>query len=33
MADILEQHGYKDVYVLEGGFDTWKVAGMPLEPK
>jgi rhodanese-related sulfurtransferase len=33
VADILEQHGYKDVYALEGGFDAWKDAGRPLEPK
>jgi len=33
VADILEQNEYKDVHALVGGFDGWKEAGMPLEPK
>jgi len=33
VADILEQHGYKDTHALVGGFDAWKDAGNPLEPK
>ena len=33
VADILEQHGYKDMFALVGGYDAWKDAAMPLEPK
>jgi rhodanese-related sulfurtransferase len=27
------EHGFKDVYALKGGFDAWREAGYPLEPK
>jgi rhodanese-related sulfurtransferase len=33
VADILEQHDFKDVHALIGGFDAWKDARMALEPK
>jgi len=33
VAEILNDHGFKDVHALLGGFDAWKNAGMPLEPK
>jgi rhodanese-related sulfurtransferase len=33
VAETLEEHGFKNVYALIGGFDAWKDAGMPLEPK
>jgi len=33
LAQKLQQRGYKDVYALEGGFDAWQQAGLPVEPK
>jgi len=32
-VQILRQHKYPNVYALEGGFDAWRNAGYPLEPK
>jgi len=29
----LMEHGYKNVHPLYGGFDAWKRAGGPVEPK
>jgi rhodanese-related sulfurtransferase len=33
VAELLEKKGFKDVRALRGGFDAWKEAGLPLEPK
>jgi rhodanese-related sulfurtransferase len=33
LALKLQERGYKDVYALQGGFDAWRKAGMPMEPK
>ena len=33
MAQELIKMGYKDVYALEGGFDAWRQAGLPVESK
>jgi rhodanese-related sulfurtransferase len=30
-AEKLEQNGYKYIYVLEGGIEAWRSAGLPLE--
>jgi rhodanese-related sulfurtransferase len=27
------EHGFKNVYPMEGGFYAWREAGYPLEPK
>ena len=32
-AQILLDHGFKNVYPLKGGFGAWLNAGYPLEPK
>src|SRR5690606_2922604 len=26
---ILRKYGYEDLYIIEGGFDAWKAAGLP----
>jgi rhodanese-related sulfurtransferase len=33
VAQELEDQGLKDVHALHGGFDAWKRAGFPLEPR
>jgi rhodanese-related sulfurtransferase len=29
----LQQHGYSNVWALEGGFDRWRNEGLPVESK
>jgi rhodanese-related sulfurtransferase len=33
VALVLEEHGIADVHPLLGGFDAWRQAGLPVEPK
>ncbi len=33
MAQVLIDHGWNDVYPLVGGFDAWRLAGLPVEAK
>jgi rhodanese-related sulfurtransferase len=33
VAQELMNSGFDKVYVLKGGFDAWKEAGYPVEPK
>ena len=33
MAQELRDQGFTEVYALQGGFDAWKKAGGPVEPK
>ncbi|HHP7235130.1 MAG TPA: rhodanese-like domain-containing protein [Desulfobacterales bacterium] len=33
MALKLVDRGYQSVFVLEGGWEAWKAAGHPVEPK
>jgi 3-mercaptopyruvate sulfurtransferase SseA len=33
VALSLMVHGWKNVHPLYGGFDAWRQAGLPLEPK
>ena len=33
MAQKLRDFGYKDAWALEGGFDAWSDAALPLETK
>ena len=33
LAQILMEHGWKNVHPLFGGLDAWKNAGLPVEPK
>jgi len=33
VAQVLEEHGYKETHPLVGGFDAWKKANLPVEPK
>ena len=33
MALTLESNGFKDAHPLIGGYDAWKAAGLPVEPK
>ena len=33
MALQLLEKGYKNVHPLHGGFDAWRQAGLPLDPK
>ncbi len=33
MALELAEKGYRDVHALQGGFDAWAEAGLPLEPR
>jgi rhodanese-related sulfurtransferase len=33
VAQVLEEHGFKEVHPLIGGFDAWRKAALPVEPK
>jgi rhodanese-related sulfurtransferase len=33
VAQILQEHGFKNVHPLYGGFEAWKQAGNPVEAK
>ncbi|BDG06895.1 rhodanese-like domain-containing protein [Anaeromyxobacter paludicola] len=33
MALRLRELGWEDAYALKGGYDAWKQAGMPVEPR
>ena len=33
MALTLDEHGFKDTHPLIGGYDAWKAARLPVEPK
>jgi rhodanese-related sulfurtransferase len=33
VAQQLQDQGFREVYALQGGFDAWKQAGCPVEPK
>jgi len=33
VAQELRDQGFTEVYALQGGFDAWKKAGGPVEPK
>ena len=33
MAQMLLDRGWMDVHPLRGGFDAWRAAGYPIEPK
>jgi rhodanese-related sulfurtransferase len=33
VAQVLIENGWKNVRALSGGFDAWKDANLPLEPK
>ncbi|MGH7662837.1 MAG: rhodanese-like domain-containing protein [Gemmatimonadaceae bacterium] len=33
MARTLLENGWKDARALQGGFDAWREAGYPTEPK
>jgi rhodanese-related sulfurtransferase len=33
LAQTLQQHGYKNVWALQGGFQAWQNAGFPVETK
>ena len=33
MAQVLLDNGFESVRALQGGFDAWKEAGMPVEGK
>jgi rhodanese-related sulfurtransferase len=33
VAQELRQHGFEQAFALRGGFDAWKDAGGPVEPK
>lgn len=33
MALTLEEHGFDEVHPVIGGFDAWKEADLPVEPK
>jgi rhodanese-related sulfurtransferase len=33
VAEVLEENGYGEVHPLVGGFDAWRAAELPLEPK
>jgi rhodanese-related sulfurtransferase len=33
LALKLREHGFKDVRALQGGFDAWLQAGLPVEHK
>ncbi len=32
MALQLRRNGFQEAYALQGGFDAWQKAGLPLEP-
>jgi rhodanese-related sulfurtransferase len=33
VAQVLADHGWKNVHPLYGGFDAWQQAGLPVEIK
>jgi len=33
LVQKLQERGYEDVWALEGGFDAWRNAGLPVESK
>jgi rhodanese-related sulfurtransferase len=33
LAQKLQEHGYKNVWALKGGFDAWQKAGLPVEKR
>jgi len=33
VAQILQEHGWKNAHPLFGGFDAWKEANLPVDPK
>jgi len=33
VAQVLLEHGWGDAHPLAGGFDAWRRAGYPIEPK
>jgi len=33
VALTLEEHGFKEAHPLMGGYDAWKQAGLPTEPR
>jgi len=33
VALTLEEHGFENTHPLIGGFDAWKEAGLPVEPR
>jgi rhodanese-related sulfurtransferase len=33
LAQKLRERGYQNVWALQGGFDAWRNAGMPVESK
>ncbi|PYI58134.1 MAG: hypothetical protein DMC59_09205 [Verrucomicrobia bacterium] len=33
MAQKLREHGYKNVWALQGGFRAWQNAGLPVDSK
>jgi rhodanese-related sulfurtransferase len=33
LAQKLTEQGFKKVWALKGGFDAWRDAGLPVEPK
>jgi rhodanese-related sulfurtransferase len=33
LAQKLQEHGYERVWALQGGFDAWQAAGLPVESK
>jgi rhodanese-related sulfurtransferase len=33
VAQVFEENGFENVHPLIGGFDAWRNAGLPVEPK
>jgi len=33
VAQVLEEHGFKEAHPLIGGYDAWKDAGLPVEAR
>jgi rhodanese-related sulfurtransferase len=33
VAQVFEEHGFKDAHPLIGGYEAWKMAGLPIEPR
>jgi rhodanese-related sulfurtransferase len=33
VAQVFEDHGFKEAHALIGGFDAWRAAGLPVEAK
>jgi rhodanese-related sulfurtransferase len=31
VAQVFEEHGFKEAHPLIGGYDAWKQAGLPVE--